>query len=309
MDALDEMLGIAARTGCRLQIAHLKRIGRAQWGRAEEALAKIEQAAESGVDVTYDVYPYTAGSRHLYGSLPDWALDGGVAAMVARLRNPEARARLRESLDSWAAGEHAAGGFSLDFAGTMVTSVQTEANAWCVGERLDEIARRRGQDPLDATLDLLVEEDGQVSAVLWAMAEEDVRTFLRHPLGCLGTDGLACAPYGPLSAGAPHPRCYGAYARFLGHYVREERLLPLPEAVQKCTSLPASRLRLTDRGLVREGYRADLVVFDPATLAERGDYGRPHAYPSGIRLVVVNGEVAVRDGETTGVRAGRVLTR
>ena len=307
MAALDEMLDIAARTGCRLQIAHLKCTGRPQWGRAREVLARIERAVEAGVDVAYDVYPYTAGSRHLYGSLPDWALDGGVGAMVARLKQPETRARLRESLAGWAAGENAAGGFSLDYAGTMVTSVRTEANAWCVGRRLDEIARERGQDPLEATLDLLVEEEGEVSSILWAMSEDDVREFLRHPLGCIGTDGLAYAPYGPLSGGAPHPRCYGTYPRFLGHYVRDEGLLPLPEAIRKCTSLPASRLRLADRGRVREGFCADLVVFDPATLAERGDYGRPHAYPVGIDHVLVNGRIVVRSGETAGDRAGSVL--
>jgi len=307
MAALDEVLGIASCTGCRLQIAHLKCVGREHWGRAGEVLARLERAAEGGADVAYDVYPYTAGSRHLYGSLPDWVLDGGVGAMVERLKQAETRARLRASLDQWARGESAAGGFSLGFPNTMVTSARTEANWWCVGKRLDEIARERDQDPLDATLDLLIEEEGDVSCVLWAMSEEDVREFLRHPLGCLGTDGLAYAPYGPLSSGAPHPRCYGTYPRFLGHYVRDEGLLPLPEAIRKCTSLPASRLRLPDRGLLREGFRADIVVFDPAAIAERGDYGRPHVYPVGLDCVLVNGQVVVRRGETTGRRGGVVV--
>jgi N-acyl-D-aspartate/D-glutamate deacylase len=139
------------------------------------------------------------------------------------------------------------------------------------------------------------------------MSEEDVREFLSHPMGCIGTDGLAYAPYGPLSRGAPHPRCYGTFARFLGHYVRDEGLLPLPEAIRKCTSLPASRLRLADRGLLKEGYRADVVVFDPARVAERGEYGRPHQYPDGIEAVVVNGQVALAGGETMPVRSGMVL--
>lgn len=307
MASLDEMLAVAARTGCRLQIDHLKTIGRRYWGRASEVLAKVEAAVDRGLDVTFDVYPYTAGSRHLYGSLPDWVVDGGVGPMIDRLREPEVRERLRESLDAWATGQDAAGGFSLDFANTMVTSVRTEANGWCVGKRLAEIAEKRGQNPLDATLDLLIEEAGEASCVLWAMSEEDVREFLKHPLGCIGTDGLAYAPYGPLSKGAPHPRCYGTFARFLGRYVRDEGLLPLPEAIRKCTSLPASRLKLSDRGLLKEGLRADVVVFDPLTVGERGEYGRPHVYPEGIETVIVNGELAVSQGETTEARPGMVL--
>ena len=307
MDSLDEMFSVASRTGCRLQIDHLKTTGRANWGRAGAVLAKIEAAADAGIDASFDVYPYTAGSRHLYGSLPDWVVDGGIGPMIERLKQPAVRERLRESLHAWAEGHNAAGGFSLDFANTMITSVHTDANAACVGKRLSEIAEERRQDPLDATLDLLVEEEGQASCVMWAMNEDDVREFLRHPLGCIGTDGLAYAPYGPLSQGAPHPRCYGTFARFLGHYVRDEGLLPLPEAVRKCTSLPASRLRLGDRGLIGEGFRADLVVFDPATIAERSEYGRPHAYPEGIETVIVNGQIAISDGQTTSARPGTVL--
>ncbi|MBM3501301.1 MAG: amidohydrolase family protein, partial [Armatimonadetes bacterium] len=239
--------------------------------------------------------------------LPNWVVDGGVGPMVERLRQPEVRARLRESLTAWAEGVDSGGGFSLDFPNTMITSVRTEANAWCVGKRLDEIAERRGQDPLDATLNLLIEEQAEVSCVLWAMSEADVSEFLRHPLGCIATDGLAYAPYGPLSTGAPHPRCYGTYARFLGRYVRDEGLLPLEAAIRKCTSLPASRLRLTDRGRVAEGLRADLVVFDPQTIAERGEFGRPHAYPDGLDLVVVNGHVAARGAQTSPDRAGTII--
>jgi len=307
MQALDEMLGIAEETGCRLQISHLKCIGARHWGGARRVLERVEGAAAKGIDVAYDVYPYTAGSRHLYGSLPDWVMDGGIAPMLERLRRPEVRARLRESLEAWAAGVDSGGGFSLDFHNTMVTSTCTDENAWCIGKRLDEIAEQRGQDPLDATLDLLIEEQGQVSCVLWAMSEDDVREFLKHPLGCLGTDGLAFAPYGPLSQGAPHPRCYGTYPRFLGRYVRDEGLLPMEEAIRKCTSLPASRLRLADRGRLAEGCCADVVVFDPERIAERGEYGRPHAYPEGIDLVIVNGHVAARAAETAPERAGVVI--
>lgn len=305
--ALEEALEIARQTHCRLQIAHLKCSGRAQWGTARQVLEQIEEAVRQGVDVTYDVYPYTAGSRHLYGSLPNWVVDGGIAPMLGRLTDQETRKRLRDSLNGWGAGVDSGGGFSLDFANTMITSVRTERNSWCVGKRLAEIAVERGQDPLDATLDLLVEEEAAVTCVLWAMSEDDVREFLKHPLGCIATDGLSYAPYGPLSQAAPHPRCYGTYARFLGKYVRDERLLPLEEAIRKCTSLPASRLRLSGRGTLAGGNWADLVVLDPDCIAERGEYGRPHVYPDGIDYVIVNGRVAVRNQETTTERSGTVL--
>ena len=305
--ALDEMFGITEKTGCRLQIAHLKCVGEAQWGRSRKVLDKLDAVVAGGLDIAYDVYPYTAGSRHLYGSLPAWVLDGGVAAMVARLKETETRDALRESLSKWADGTDTAGGFSMDYAGTMITEVSSDSNAWCVGKRLDEIARERDQDPLDATLDLLVEEVGEVSCVLWAMSEDDVKQFLSHPLGCIATDGLAFAPYGPLSKGAPHPRCYGTYARFLGHYVRDVQLVSLEEGIRKCTSLPASRLKLSDRGRLAEGLRADITVFDPDTIAEKGEYGKPHVYPSGIGTVIVNGVVTLLEGETQSARAGTVL--
>jgi N-acyl-D-amino-acid deacylase len=195
----------------------------------------------------------------------------------------------------------------LRFEQILVTDVATEANRWAVGLRLDAIAERRGQEPLDATMDLLAEESGHVSVCLFAMNEEDMRLALAHSLGAVATDGLAFAPYGSLGRSKPHPRSYGTYPRVLGRYVRELKLMPLPEAIRKCTGLPASRLALRHRGLVREGYAADLVVFDPETIADRATFDDPHQYPVGISLVVVNGQVTVRNDEHTGAGAGRLL--
>jgi N-acyl-D-amino-acid deacylase len=309
--ALDEMIGIAreaAEAGpLRLQLDHLKCSGQPSWGTMPRVLARIEQARAEGLDVAFDVYPYTAGSRHLSGSLPPWMHDGGNEALVGRLRDAACRGRLREEFEASLENPNAHNPFELRFADILVTDVASDANRWAVGLRLDEVAARRGEDPLEAALNLLAEENGHVSACFFSMDEADMKLALAHPLGCVATDGLAFAPYGPLSQGRPHPRSYGTYPRLLGRYVREQKLLSLPEAIRKCTSLPASRVGLTDRGLLREGLAADLTVFDPATIADTATYADPHQYPLGIVHVIVNGALTVTRGEHTGAGAGAVL--
>ncbi|NPV46676.1 MAG: D-aminoacylase [Armatimonadetes bacterium] len=311
LEALDEIIGVAReveREGTlRLQIDHLKCAGESNWGRMAQALERIELARAGGCDIAFDVYPYIAGSRHLSGSLPAWMHAGGNEAMVARLRSPQDRARLRQEYEAWLSGQGGDSPFELPFANILVTDVATEANAWTIGQRLDAIAAQRRQDPLEATMDLLAEENGHVSVCLFSMSEEDMQLALAHPLGCVATDGLAFAPYGPLSRSRPHPRSYGTYPRVLGRYVRELGLLSLPEAIRKCTDLPASRLALRHRGLVREGFAADLVVFDPSTIADQATFESPHQYPVGIKLVVVNGQITVQDDRHTGASAGRLL--
>ncbi len=309
--ALEEMIGIAREAAAdgplRLEIDHLKCSGKASWGNMPRVLARIEQARDEGLDIAFDVYPYTAGSRHLSGSLPAWMHDGGNDALVGRLRDPACRQRLREEFDAAQDDPNAANPFELSFADILITDVGSEQNRWVVGLRLDEVAARRNQEPLQAALDLLAEEEGHVSACFFSMNEDDMRLALAHPLGSVATDGLAFAPYGPLSKGRPHPRSYGTYPRLLGKYVREEGLLSLPEAVRKCTSLPASRLGLTDRGLLREGMAADLTVFDPQTIADTATYADPHQYPVGLAHVIVNGMLTVSEGEHTGAGGGMVL--
>lgn len=310
-EGLEELIAVArAVEGAgrlRLQIDHLKCSGPAHWGHMAEALEQIERAHAEGVDIAFDVYPYVAGSRHLTGSLPAWMHAGGNAALVARLRDPGTRRRLREEFEAWERGAGGDNPFELRFGDILVTDVATDENRWTVGQRLDAIADRRGQPALEATLDLVAEENGHVSVCLFSMSEADMQMALAHPLGAVATDGLAFAPYGPLARSRPHPRSYGTFARLLGHYARDLRLLPLAEAVRKCTSLPASRLALADRGLVREGFAADLVVFDPVTVADLATYEDPHQYPEGFHLVIVNGHVTVQDNDHTGAAAGRLL--
>lgn len=311
MEGLDEMLGIARevadRGRLRLQIDHLKCSGKASWGNMPRALEKIEQAHAEGLDIAFDVYPYTAGSRHLSGSLPAWMHDGGNEALVARLRDSKCRARLADEFNAWKRGEPIHNPFELNFADILITDVASDENRWVVGLRLSEIAERRGQNPLEATLDLLAEENAHVSACLFSMSEDDMKLALAHPLGCVATDGLAYAPYGELSIPQPHPRCYGTFPRLLGKYVRDEKLISLSEAIRKCTSLPASRLKLQDRGLLRENMQADVTVFDPDTIADTADYAHPHQYPVGLKLVIVNGQVTVENDEHTGAGAGQVI--
>ncbi len=307
IESIEEVLNLARRTESRLEIDHLKATGKANWGKVKQALELIERAYEDGMEVGFDAYPYAAGSRHLHGSLPDWCQSGGTQAMLQRLRDPDCRRRLREEMGQWAQGHGAGGGFALDFEATQITAVKTERNEWTVGKRLSEIAQERGQEPLEATLDLLLEEEGYVSAVFHTMNEGDVKAVLQHPLGCVGSDGIAFAPYGNLGKGKPHPRSYGTFPRFLGHYCREAGLLPLTEGIRKITSLPASRLRLGDRGVVRPGMKADLVVFDPERIIDRADYADPHQYPEGIAAVIVNGAVTLQGEQHTERGEGRLL--
>jgi len=286
-----------------VQVSHLKAAGRPNWGKVARALAMIDAAAAEGLDVQADVYPYTASSTTLRTLLPDWALEGGVSAMLARLRDPAERARMRRDIEAPPAGQGL-----LDRVGwenIMVSYCPGRKDA--EGRRLTEIAAARGVDPIEAALELIADEAGKAYMVLFQLDEADLRRVLAHPRVMVGSDGSALAPYGELGEGKPHPRSYGTFPRVLAEYVREQRLLTLAQAVHKMTGMPARRLGLRDRGVLRPGARADLVVFDPRRVADRATYEEPHAYPEGIEHVLVNGRFVIRDGEHTGNLPGRVL--
>ncbi len=291
----------------RLQIDHLKRSGQRSWGTMDEPLALIEDLRDQGLDIAYDIYPYVAGSKHLAGSLPRWVHEGGSSAMLERIARPETRERLRAELAEYETGERDSNPFELDFDRVMITDVSTEKNAPAIGRRLDEIAAERGEDPVDAYLNLLIEEDGHVSAVFFSMSEEDMQRGIEHPLGAIATDGLAFAPSGPAHLGNPHPRSYGTYPRLLGRYVREKGLLSLEEAVRKCTSWPAERMGLTDRGRIARGLRADLVLFDHRRICDTATWEEPHSFPRGIEFVLVGGKIAVEQGRQNTERFGCAL--
>lgn len=297
LDAVDEALEIGRRSGVRVQLSHHKAAGQRNWGRVERSMALIEEARASGLDVAADQYPYTASSTTLGVTIPNWAHEGGSAALCRRLADPEVRARIRhEEVETGRAWER------------IVIARAQRRPEWA-GQSVADLAAAAGQDPLEWTCDALVLHDGSIDIVHHSMSEDDVRSVMVKPWVGIGSDSRANAPYGPLAQGRPHPRSYGTFPRVLGHYSRDLGLLTLEEAVRKMTGLNAERVRLRERGQIRQGWWADLVVFDPATIRDIATFDDPHRYPAGIDQVIVNGVVALEAGETRPVRAGRALRR
>jgi N-acyl-D-amino-acid deacylase len=301
LEAVDEAIRIGREAELPVQISHIKAAGRPNWGKVAQSLARIDAAVAEGLDVHGDVYPYTASSTSLRTLLPDWALEGGIDAMIARLGDAEVRERIRKELAT-PAGQSL---LRVGWEHIMIAYCARRKDA--EGQRISEIAAARGMDPLDAVFELLVDGAGQAAIILFQLDEADLTRALSHPRVMIGSDGSALAPYGALGEGKPHPRSYGTFPRVLGEYTRERRLLSLPQAIHKMTGLPARRLGLKDRGLIRVGARADLVVFDARRIADAATYTDPHRYPTGIEHVLVNGRWVIRDGEHTGILPGRVL--
>ncbi len=280
----------------------MKAAGRPNWGRVADALALIDAARAQGQDVMADVYPYTASSTTLRTLLPDWVLEGGIDAMLKRLSDPAIRDR-PSGAELTGGGETLLRG--LDWADIMVAYAPSRPDAQ--GRRIAEIAAARGEDPLDAAIELIVAEQGKGYMILFQLDEADLRRALVHPHVMIGSDGSSLAAEGPLATGKPHPRSYGTFPRVLGRYARDERVLSLETAVWKMTGMPARRLGLSDRGVLAPGAKADVVVLDAATVADRATYEDPHRYATGIGHVLVNGRVVIADGEHTGALPGRVL--
>jgi dihydroorotase/N-acyl-D-amino-acid deacylase len=301
--SMDEVFRIAREARIPAEIYHLKASGRRAWGRMPELLRKIEAARAEGLDVSADQYPWAASSNDLDASLPVWVREGGAQRMVARLTDPATRTRARADFLKMKENADWPGGAAR----ILVTSVLNPELKRYEGLTLDQIAKERGVEPVDALVDLVVADGGHTARVTFGMSEDDVRAALRHPLVSFCTDSEARAEDGILSKQKSHPRAFGSTARILGHYVRDERVLGLEEAVRKMTSLPASRMRLRDRGLLRAGMAADVVAFDPVTVRERATYADPLHYSEGIPYVAVNGQLVVDEGRITAARPGRVL--
>ncbi len=292
-DSVREAIRIGHEAGVPVHISHHKVSGKDNWGRTAETLAIVDAARAEGLDVTVDVYPYTAGSTLLHSILPPWALADGIGAMVARLRDPVARARIKHDLadgiPGWQNQQRAAGWNGIVIAGCA-------GAPHLEGKRADQL----GADPAEAVFDLIAEQRGQVTMIAHTMHDDDVDRVIRHPASIIGSDAI------PLP-GKPHPRLAGTFVRILGRYVRERRLLDLPTAVRKMTGLPAARFGLHDRGILAVGKVADMVVFDPATVLDRATYDEPLLAPIGVTKVLVNGRLVVDNGVLTDVRAGAVL--
>ena len=298
LDSIDESIAVARGAGCPLQISHLKTQGPRNWSKLNDVFARIEAAAAQGVDVAFDRYPYIAYQTGLTNLFPIWSREGGTAAFLGRVDNPATSARVRsETL----AKVDLIGGWD----NVMIASVNVAADKPAEGARVGTFAKGKGADPYEFTVELLRRNRGSVGMVGFAMSEENLDRILAHPRGMVCSDGGAYAISGPARDGHPHPRGLGSFPRIIARYVRERRALTLPQAINKMTGLPASRLRLTDRGTLAAGMAADVVVFDPATIADRATFAEPFQYPVGIKAVVVNGDVALLDGERGVYRSGR----
>ena len=301
LEAIQEVIAAAEAGKTPLQISHLKTYGERNWGKLPQVFALIESAQTRGVDVTADRYPYTAANTELQAALPIWALEGSKAEQTARLADSEVRARIRREI-----GE---GPSAQDWGQVMISEVTLEHNRRFQGLRVDAAARLARKEALDFVLDLLVEEKTQVDATYFVMSEENLRTILAKPYVMIGSDSGCRAHYGPLSRGRPHPRAFGSFARVLGHYARDARLFDLATAIRKMTSEPCRRMGLGDRGWLRPGCAADVVLFDPDRVKDTASYEDPIRYPAGVSMVLVNGAVTVEGGAHTGARAGQIVTR
>jgi N-acyl-D-amino-acid deacylase len=299
IEAVAEAIHIAESAGLPLEIAHFKAVGKPNWWKLSKMIDLIERAAQRGLPVTADRYPYIAFSTGLTILFPQWALDGGMERLIDRLKDE----RIRESMKGDTLKKVKGYGWEK----IVISNVDKEQNKDLIGKNIQEIAAAKNVDPYEFVCDLIINEDRDVSHIGFGMSEENTQKVLQHPQVMLGSDGSSLAPYGPLGEGKPHPRNYGAFPRFLGYYVREKKILPLPDAIKKVTSMPAAKMGLQDRGSLKEGNFADIVVFDPKSIRDKATFIDPHQYPIGIDYVIVNGKIVIDHGKQTGELPGKVL--
>ena len=306
--AIAEAIAVGKGAGIPVDIIHMKIAHKNLWGHANEIVAMVQKARDAGLDVRANVYPYTAGQNNLSSIIPPWAHDGGRAQLMERLRDPKMRARMRteilKGLPNWYNHYLATGD---GWGGMLLVSLRAQRNQPFQGKRMSELIAARGGDPVEVLFDVLVEENGSVPTVFFHHSEKDMQFILKQPWTSIGSDGSAVSIDGPTGRSHPHPRYYGTFPRVLGRYVRELKVLTLPEAVKKMSSMNADKLGIKDRGRLAEGMRADVVVFDAEKVIDRATFENPHQYPVGIPFVIVNGVVTIDNGRHTGALAGRVI--
>lgn len=307
LEAFDELLRISREAHIPAEIYHVKALGQKNWGKMDVLLARIEAARKEGLPIRVNMYPYTAGGTGLNSCLPPWTQDGGEPALLQRLRDPATRAKIAAEVrvdgDQWENLYLATG--SPDR--IILANFRTERLKPLTGKTLAEIAAMRGTDPIETIMDLLLEDESRIGAMYFLMSEDNVRKAMAKPWVSFGSDEASQAPEGAFLKSNPHPRAYGTFAQVLGKYVREEKTVTLPEAIRRLSALPATNLGLDHRGFLQEGMFADVVVFDPATVADRATYAQPHRYAVGVRDVLVNGRPVLEGGEHTGAKPGRAL--
>jgi N-acyl-D-amino-acid deacylase len=306
LEALDEFLTIVRSAGVRGEIYHLKVAGRKNWPKLETLIERVEVEQRAGLELTADMYTYTAGATGLDGAMPPWVQAGGFEAWRARLRDPDVRAQVAAEMqaptDAWENMFELAGADNI-----KLLAFKNEALRPLTGKTLAEVATERGTPPAETAMDLVIEDGTRVGAAYFTMSEENLRRGLALPWVSFCSDSDAPSAEGRFLQWSNHPRAYGSFARMLGKYVRDERIVPLEEAVRRLTSLPAQTLRLQRRGLLEPGYFADVVVFDPGRIQDHATFDDPHQYATGVEHVAVNGTLALRDGEHTGALPGRVV--
>jgi N-acyl-D-amino-acid deacylase len=306
-EALDELLRIAREANIPAEVYHIKASGEKNWSKEDELLARIERAQKDGLNVRANMYAYTAAGTGLDACLPPWAQDGGYPALFKRLRDPATREKIKAEVkidsDQWENLYLAAG--SPDK--ILLVGFKSEKLKPLTGKTLAEVAKTRGKDPIDTAMDLIAEDESRIGTIYYLMSEENVKKELRKPWISFGSDEASQAIEPPFTKSNPHPRAYGNFARVLGKYVRDEKVIPMKEAVRRLSGLPATNLGLDHRGFLKEGMFADVVVFDSATIADRATFEKPHQYAVGVKHVFVNAVQVLKDGEHTGAKPGRAL--
>lgn len=307
LEAFDEFLTIAKASGAAAEVYHIKASGQNNWSKLEALFKRIEAARASGMKITADMYTYRASSTGLDAVMPPWVQEGGHDEWVKRLRDPAIRARVKQEMNTptteWDNGYLSAG--TPD--NILLVGFRSDALKPLTGKTLAEVAQLRGTSPEDTAMDLVIEDDSEVGCVFFTMSEDNVRRKVKQPWVSICSDAGAYAPEGVFLKRNPHPRAYGSFVRLLGKYSRDEGLIPLAEAVRRLTSLPAENLKIKDRGRLKKGYFADVVVFDPATVADRATFEAPHQLAVGVEHVFVNGVQVIRSGQHTGATPGRVV--
>jgi N-acyl-D-amino-acid deacylase len=307
LEAMDEAVRIGREAGLPVEVYHLKAAGQANWGKLDAAIARIEQARSEGLRMTADMYPYTAGATGLDAAMPPWVQEGGQKAWEQRLKDPAIRQRVAREMttpsNDWENFYLGAGSPE----NILLNGFKSAALKPLTGKTLAEVAALRGKSPVETAMDLVVEDGSRVSTVYFLMSEQNVRKQLTLPWMSFGSDAESPTAEGVFLQSKVHPRAYGSFARVLGHYARDEKVLPLKEAIRRLTSLPAGNLRLERRGELKVGHFADVVLFDAAKVKDHATYDKPHQYSTGVRHVFVNGVQVLRDGEHTGATPGRFL--
>ena len=306
-DAVEELITIAREAGVRAEIYHLKAAGERNWPKMENVLARIEAARAEGLEITADIYPYTAGATGLDAAMPPWVQEGGYAAWAKRLQDPAIRKKVAQEMrtptDQWESLLLAAGSPER----VVLSGFKADSLKQYTGMTLAAVAKQRGTTPEETAMDLVVKDGTRVGTIYFIIGEDNIVKELQKPWVSIGSDAGSLASEGKFLKSSPHPRAYGSFARVLGKYTRDEQVLTLQEAVRRMSALPAGNLRLARRGMLKPGYFADVVLFDPATIRDNATFEQPHQYASGMRHVFVNGVQVLKDGEHTGAKPGRVV--